>query len=66
MRGRVVVTACASLALALGAAACGDASRASAAGPWWHLDSGSRPASIPAGGAGELALTAENVGDAQA
>lgn len=34
-----------------------------AAQPWWHLDSGSRPASIPAGGDGELVLTAENVGD---
>ncbi len=37
-----------------------------AAGAWWHLDSGSRPASIPAGGEGELVVTAENVGEAQA
>lgn len=37
-----------------------------AAGAWWHLDYGSRPASIPAEGTGELALTVENVGDARA
>jgi hypothetical protein len=37
-----------------------------AAGPWWHLDSGARPASIPAQGTGELVLTAENVGEAGA
>ncbi|HTA96528.1 MAG TPA: hypothetical protein VK730_02665 [Solirubrobacteraceae bacterium] len=39
-----------------------------AAGAWWHLDSGSRPASIPAAGdgTGELVLTAEDVGDASA
>ncbi len=35
-----------------------------AAGAWWHVDSGSRPASIPAGGAGELVVTVENVGEA--
>ena len=34
-----------------------------AAQPWWHLDLGSRPASISAGGDGELVVTAENVGD---
>jgi uncharacterized repeat protein (TIGR01451 family) len=37
-----------------------------AAQPWWHVDSGSRPASIPAGGSGELVVSVENVGDAQA
>jgi uncharacterized repeat protein (TIGR01451 family) len=37
-----------------------------AAQPWWHIDSGSRPASIPAGGSGELVVSVENVGDAQA
>ncbi len=39
---------------------------AQAAAPWWHVDSGSRPASIPVGGSGELVVTVENVGDAQA
>lgn len=37
-----------------------------AAGAWWHVDAGSRPASIPAGGDGELVLTVENVGLAPA
>ncbi len=37
-----------------------------AAGSWWHLDSGARPASIPSGGDGELVVTAENVGDGKA
>ncbi len=36
-----------------------------AVGPWWHVYTGSRPASIPVGGTGELVLTVENVGDAQ-
>lgn len=35
-----------------------------AAEAWWHLDSASRPASIPAGGRGEIVLTVENIGDA--
>ena len=48
------------------AATVGFASPAQAAAPWWHVDSGSRPASIPAGGSGELVVTVENVGDAQA
>jgi uncharacterized repeat protein (TIGR01451 family) len=51
-----------SVAIAL---ACG-ASSASAVMPWWHVDLGSRPASIPVGGEGELVLTVENVGDAPA
>ncbi|HTA96135.1 MAG TPA: hypothetical protein VK730_00655 [Solirubrobacteraceae bacterium] len=33
---------------------------------WWHVDVGARPASIPVGGSGELVVTVENVGDAQA
>ena len=37
-----------------------------AAQAWWHVDLGSRPASIPAGDSGELVVTVENVGDAQA
>lgn len=37
-----------------------------AIGAWWHVDSASRPASIPAGGTGEVVLTVENVGDAKA
>jgi hypothetical protein len=37
-----------------------------AAQAWWRVGSGARPASIPAGGSGELVVTAENVGDAQA
>lgn len=44
----------------------GSASSAVAAGAWWHVDTGSRPAWIPAGGTGELVLTVENVGEAQA
>ncbi len=37
-----------------------------AAQPWWHVDLGSRPASIAAGGTGELVVTVENVGEAPA
>lgn len=32
--------------------------------PWWHLDAGSRPSVLAAGGEGEVVLDAENVGDA--
>ena len=60
MRGLLALVAV-SLAV-LGVAA----SPAVAAGPWWHLSYGSRPSSISAGGTGELVLTAENVGEAQA
>jgi hypothetical protein len=61
-----------SVALGGVALACAAATFASApssvlaAGAWWHVDSGSRPASIPAGGSGELVVTAENVGEVQA
>ena len=50
--------------------ACGAATLVSApasafaAQAWWHVDIGSRPASIPAGGSGELVVTVENVGEA--
>jgi uncharacterized repeat protein (TIGR01451 family) len=37
-----------------------------APGPWWHLSSNVRPASLPAGGEGQLILRATNVGDASA
>jgi uncharacterized repeat protein (TIGR01451 family) len=37
-----------------------------AAEPWWHLDAGSRPASLVPGSEGEIVLTAENVGNAAA
>ena len=52
--------------LACAAATLVSAPAALASGAWWHVDSGSRPASIPAGGSGELVLTVENVGEAQA
>jgi hypothetical protein len=39
---------------------------ASGSGAWWHVDLGSRPASIPAGGVGEIVVMVENVGVAQA
>ncbi len=61
MRRRLVVAAVISVA-----ATVGFASQAQAAAPWWHVDSGSRPASIPVGGTGELVVTVENVGDAKA
>jgi hypothetical protein len=60
MRRRLVV------AVISVAATVGLASSAQAAEPWWHVDFGSRPASIPAGGSGELVVTVENVGDALA
>src|ERR1700729_3257692 len=40
------------------------ASLASAAEPWWHLSSGSRPTNLAPGSEGEIFLTAENIGDA--
>jgi uncharacterized repeat protein (TIGR01451 family) len=39
---------------------------ASAAGPWWHLTSGSRPSYLPSEGEGVIVLTIENFGDAPA
>ena len=56
----VVVFACAAATLVSAPAS------VFAAQAWWHVDLGSRPASIPAGGSGELVVTVENVGDAQA
>lgn len=55
----VVTTACAIAMLTV-------APQALATGAWWHLDATSRPAGIPVEGDGELVVTAENVGDAQA
>ena len=37
---------------------------ASAAGPWWELTTGSRPANLAVGSEGEIFVTAENLGDA--
>src|SRR6266404_4328282 len=31
--------------------------------PWWSLTVSSRPTSLPAGGAGQIVLSAENMGD---
>ncbi len=63
MRGirRLLVTAMCPVLLAL---VC--ATPALGAQAWWHVDLGSRPASIPAGGDGELVVSVENVGDAPA
>ncbi len=64
-RARRASAACIALLCAVAATlALAPASLASTA--WWHLDSGARPASIPADGDGELVVTAENVGDAPA
>jgi hypothetical protein len=41
-------------------------SSASAAEPWWHLNSGSAPANIPPGGTGEIVVTASDLGTADA
>ncbi len=42
------------------------ASSASAAEPWWHLNSGSEPANIPTEGKGRVVVTAADLGDADA
>jgi hypothetical protein len=34
--------------------------------PWWSLTTGARPTSLPPGGTGEIIVSAENVGDANA
>jgi hypothetical protein len=40
------------------------ASSASAAEPWWHLESGSAPTNLPPGGTGTITVTAADLGDA--
>ena len=45
---------------------CGAAAARADGQAWWHVDLSARPASIPAGGDGELVVRVENVGDAQA
>jgi hypothetical protein len=64
---RRITTTALSLAVVL-VAALGACSPASAASPWWHLTSGSRPTVLPSetGGKGEIVLTAANLGDADA
>jgi hypothetical protein len=52
------------LAVVLALTALTGASPASAASPWWHLTSYSRPAAIEPEGTGTLVLTASNLGDA--
>src|SRR6185312_5346386 len=42
------------------------ASGASAASPWWQLDSSSWPAILPSHGEGTIVVVADNVGDDQA
>jgi len=59
---RIVAVTTVSLA-ALAALSCG-VSSASAAEPWWHLVSGSRPTTLAPESEGEVFVTAENVGDA--
>src|ERR1700722_1129310 len=61
MRRMIVVTVVpllSAIALALGAPL------ASAAEPWWHLTSGSRPTNLAPESEGEIVAIAENVGDA--
>jgi hypothetical protein len=48
------------------AVALGCASPAGAAEAWWHVGSGARPGVLAPGTHGELVVTVENVGDAQA
>ncbi len=42
------------------------ASSASAAEPWWHINSGSAPANLPPESTGQIVVTAVNLGDADA
>jgi hypothetical protein len=37
-----------------------------AASPWWHFDAGARPSDLQAGSAGQIVVTASNLGDADA
>jgi hypothetical protein len=39
---------------------------ASAAEPWWHITSGSAPVTLPSEGKGQIVLTVQNLGDADA
>jgi hypothetical protein len=55
------------LSLVAAAAVLAGASPAQAApSPWWRLSSGSRPSSLPVGEAGQLVVTAANLGDQSA
>jgi hypothetical protein len=60
----VSVRLAAALAVACLALLSAGACCASAAEPWWHLGSGSRPTDLAPGSEGEIVLTAENVGNA--
>jgi hypothetical protein len=61
VKTRTLITLCAVLgALGIGV------SCASAAEPWWHLNSGSAPANIAPEGKGQILITAANLGDADA
>jgi hypothetical protein len=42
---------------------CVTASSASAAGPWWHLESSATPTNLPPGGKGEIVVTASDIGE---
>jgi hypothetical protein len=55
-------------ALAGGVLLAGFAGPASAfaASPWWHVDSGARPSDLQAGSAGQIVVTASNLGDTDA
>src|ERR1700722_3110850 len=63
MMRRTITIVAASLLLTVVVLASG-ASVASATEPWWHLMSGSRPTNLAPGSEGEIALVAENVGNA--
>jgi hypothetical protein len=59
-RDVLAVTVAVVAALAFGA----PAARAEALSPWWSVTAGSRPTDLNAGGAGQIVLTAQNLGDA--
>jgi hypothetical protein len=61
MRRIIAVTVVSLLSMIVFASA---APFASAAEPWWHLASGSRPTNLAPESEGEIFVTAENVGDA--